>query len=103
MKEDLTNYLIKLENSKSIDKKELLINIKLFQHERLIHLIVTVFVGLATLIFFGLGLITELVPLLILGIITLILFAFYIVHYYFLENSVQKLYKYYWDKEKSID
>lgn len=100
MKEDLTNYLIKLENSKSIDKKELLINIKLFQHERLIHLIVTVFVGLATLIFFGLGLITELVPLLILGIITLILFAFYIVHYYFLENSVQKLYKYYWDKEK---
>ena len=103
MKEDLTNYLIKLENSKSIDKKELLINIKLFQHERLIHLIVTVFVGLATLIFFGLGLITELIPLLILGIITLILFAFYIVHYYFLENSVQKLYKYYWDKEKSID
>ena len=100
MKKELTNYLIKLENSKNIDKKELLTNIKFFQHERLIHLIVTVFVGLATLIFLGLGLITELISLLILSVITLILFAFYIVYYYFLENSVQELYKYYWDKEK---
>ena len=100
MKERLTEYLKELEKSKNINKEELLVNIKFFQHERLVHLIVTVFVGIATLIFFGLGLIVESIGLLVLGLITTILFTFYIFHYYFLENSVQKLYDYYWDKKK---
>jgi len=101
MREALTNYLKELEKSDHIDEKELLKNIELFQHERLIHLIVTVFVGISTILFFGFGLLTEKILLLLLSFITLILFAFYIFHYYFLENSVQKLYTYYWNKKKS--
>lgn len=100
MKEALQSYLNELEESKNIDQEKLLKNIEIFQHERLIHLIVTVFVGISTIIFFGLGLIIENILLLILSLITLILFSFYIFHYYFLENSVQKLYTYYWNKKK---
>ncbi len=100
MKEALQSYLNELEESKNIDQDKLLKNIEIFQHERLIHLIVTVFVGISTIIFFGLGLIIENILLLILSLITLILFSFYIFHYYFLENSVQKLYTYYWNKKK---
>lgn len=101
MKKKILNYMKELENSKSIDTKDLLVNIKLFQHERLIHLIVTVFVGLATILFFGIGLLTDNLFFLVLALITLILFAFYILHYYFLENSVQKLYDYYWNNKKN--
>ena len=101
MKKKILNYMKELENSKSINTKDLLVNIKLFQHERLIHLIVTVFVGLATILFFGIGLLTDNLFFLVLALITLILFAFYILHYYFLENSVQKLYDYYWNNKKN--
>ncbi len=101
MREALTNYLKELEKSDHIDEKELLKNIEIFQHERLVHLIVTVFVGICTVLFFAMGLFAENILLIILAFITLILFAFYIFHYYFLENSVQKLYTYYWNKKKS--
>ena len=101
MKEALKSYLKELEESKDIDQEKLLKNIEIFQHERLIHLIVTVLVGIGTLVFFSLGLILENTLFLVLTLITLVLFAFYIVHYFFLENSVQKLYTYYWDKKKS--
>ena len=101
MKKKILNYMKELENSKSINTKDLLVNIKLFQHERLIHLIVTVFVGLATILFFGIGLLTDNLFFIVLALITLILFAFYILHYYFLENSVQKLYDYYWNNKKN--
>lgn len=101
MKRALLDYLKELEESKEIDEEKLLKNIEIFQHERLIHLIVTVLVGIVTLIFFGLGLILENVLLLVLTLITLVLFTFYIFHYYFLENSVQKLYEYYWKNKKS--
>ena len=101
MKKKILNYMKELENSKSIDTKDLLVNIKLFQHERLIHLIVTVFVGIATILFFGIGLLTDNIFFIVLALITLILFAFYILHYYFLENSVQKLYDYYWNNKKN--
>ena len=93
-------YIRNLETNKKIDKEEisdLLTNIKFFQHERLIHLIVTVFVGISTILFFGIALENELISFIILALITLVLFIFYILHYYFLENSVQELYKHYWN------
>ena len=93
-------YIRNLETNKKIDKEEisdLLTNIKFFQHERLIHLIVTVFVGISTILFFGIALENELISFIILALITLVLFVFYILHYYFLENSVQELYKHYWN------
>jgi len=64
-----------------------------FQHERLVHLLITLFFGL---IFFG-SVITELflmnLGILIISIILLIVLPFYVWHYFVLENSVQKLYE----------
>lgn len=101
MKERILNYLKKtndfLENPpKDTDWedaiKEHLEQIQMFQHERLIHLIVTVLFALMTttvlvgmVISFHISLVILLIPLLIL------LFP-YISHYYLLENSVQKMY-----------
>ncbi len=64
-----------------------------FEHERLIHLLVTLFYCLFILTFLALSLLSYifLIPFFI-GIIFLI---FYIRHYFFLENSVQYLYKLY--------
>ncbi|MDO4967386.1 MAG: hypothetical protein Q4E70_01310 [Candidatus Saccharibacteria bacterium] len=79
--------------------KEMVLN---FQHERLIHLLVTFFFGFITFIFlvalgfsFGFyGLKIELIPLYVLTILLTVLEFFYVKHYYFLENHVQGLYKY---------
>lgn len=78
---------------------EHLIKIQFFQHERFIHLIVTVFYALFMFIFFALSLIHW-----IFTIIALILTVFvlcYIFHYFKLENGVQYLYKQY-DMMKEI-
>lgn len=81
-------------------KKELLQRIAFYQHERLIHLIVTMSFG----VFFMLSLIMCLTQggtgLLILTVMFLIMLAAYIKHYYFLENSVQSMYLYYYKVEK---
>lgn len=107
----LAYYKKKTEESLSleeIDKErdQLLIQIQFFQHERLIHLIVTVLFALLTVA----GIFTTLLadtfqPVLpILDILFLILLIPYIYHYYILENGVQKLYTYY-DKlvQKQVD
>ena len=70
--------------------------ISFFQHERLIHLIVT--------FFFALFLLMEIYALFTLpfsyapvcGVLVLLFFVLvvaYVFHYYFLENSVQQMYK----------
>ena len=78
----------------------LLRRIEFYQHERLIHLLVT----LAFAIFFLLSLImytlTELVPVMLLVVLFLALLIPYIKHYYFLENSVQELYTIYYKMER---
>lgn len=77
------------------EKAELLIQIGFFQHERLIHLIVTVLFALMTILIFILG-VTEFS--LWTGVLLLLLLALlipYIRHYYLLENGTQKLYQYY--------
>ena len=74
-----------------------------FQHERLIHLLVTFFFVILTIISIIAGFILAaalsemilLVPIIILSGIFAILTAFYIKHYYFLENHVQALYKFF--------
>lgn len=81
------------------------IMVKNFQHERLIHLIVTLFFAALFLIFFALTLLFHLfAPVagaagqfisISLSLIVAILFVttiFYIRHYYQLENGTQKLY-----------
>lgn len=83
-------------------RAELLRRIKFYQHERLIHLIVTMSVG----VFFMLSLILCLsqggAGLLILTVMFLALLAAYLKHYYFLENSVQKMYLYYYQIGESV-
>ena len=71
-----------------------------FQHERLIHLLVTIFFALLTFASFSLFLITGFFPVIILFVVFLSLLIPYIIHYDHLENGVQQLYGLY-DKLKS--
>jgi hypothetical protein len=103
MKEYLNNYIKEVEDSlkgkvTKDDLKELNRKIKFFQHERLIHLIVTMSCGVFALLFAILCFHNKL--FLYPTIIMIIMLIFYIFHYYFLENKVQYLYKLY-DKMNS--
>ena len=63
-----------------------------FQHERLIHLIVTVLFALSMLLVFGIFLLSEEIYILLLLALIVSLLIPYIVHYFHLENGVQTLY-----------
>ena len=69
--------------------------IRMLQHERLVHLIVTVMVVLVELFVLSLTLLHPelgiLPPLILLGLAVLLGFYFY--HYFFLENTVQRWYR----------
>lgn len=75
-----------------------------FQHERLVHLIVTLFFTFITLALIALsftlyftipkGILIYFWPLSVADLILIITTGFYIKHYYTLENGVQILYKY---------
>lgn len=89
-----------IENKEKI-LEELLTQIHFFQHERLIHLIVTFFEGISTILFLGFGLATNNLGMYLLFLIGILLFFPYILHYYYLENGTQSLYKkYFVIKEK---
>lgn len=73
-------------------KKEHLAQISFFQHERLVHLIVTVTFALLEMLAILLSAVSgELFPILLSGAL-LILLVPYVRHYYILENEVQKMY-----------
>ena len=94
-----TEKLIKKGNITEKDIEKHLIKIKFFQHERLIHLLVTLFYAVFILLSLF---IIRFIPLFgIIIVIFLIFLVFYVRHYFFLENSVQYLYKLY-DKMLSI-
>lgn len=104
MKKYLENYVKEIDSlikKGNIDENVInnhLIKIKFFQHERLIHLLVTLFYALAFLICLTLS-----IYIWTFAIVSLILICFlipYILHYFFLENNVQYLYKQY-DKMKN--
>ena len=73
-----------------------------FQHERLVHLLIMLFFVLATFLFTAATFFIAayapdpliFVPICIITAIFFILSIFYIKHYYFLENHIQKLYDY---------
>lgn len=82
------------------EKAELLVQIGFFQHERLIHLIVTVLFALMTIFVFVLAM-TDFAPW--TGVLLVLLFILlipYIKHYWLLENGTQKLYQYYDELEE---
>lgn len=72
--------------------EEHLIQVGFFQHERLIHLIVTVTFALLEMLAIILSVISDSFFTLLLPVVILILLVPYIRHYYILENEVQKMY-----------
>ena len=104
MKKYIQNYISYitglLENPQSIEdiedlKTEHLRQIQFIQHERFIHLIVTCLFAILLFISIGIQLISGNVSLLALIALILCLLCPYISHYFFLENSTQKLYSIY--------
>lgn len=75
--------------------KEHLIQVSFFQHERLIHLIVTVTFALLEVIVIALSVVSFTIAVGLLAIALLVLLIPYIRHYYILENEVQKMYRQY--------
>jgi hypothetical protein len=76
--------------------------IAFMQHERLVHFLVTMMFAIILVMFVIAELFTENIMLTVLIIIILVLLAAYIKHYYFLENTVQKMYRVYDDILKKI-
>jgi len=100
--EELIEYLNRAgENEESLkarlekEKEELLIQIGFFQHERLIHLIVTVLFALMTVLVFFAAVTNFELWTGVLLVLLLVLLIPYIKHYYLLENGTQKLYRFY--------
>lgn len=74
---------------------EMLVQIQFFQHERFIHLIVTVLFALLAVLSILVNLFIQELAVLALSLLFFVLLIPYIRHYYILENGVQKLYEYY--------
>lgn len=73
-------------------RKETLVQIGLMQHERLIHFLVTMLFALLLMAALGLLLYTPSIGMLLFVVLLLALLIPYIAHYYFLENTVQRMY-----------
>ena len=97
-------------------KQEHITQVAFFQHERLVHLIVTVTFAVLELLtvcaYVIVGALDSTLsfPLLILALLIFVLLIPYIKHYYLLENEVQKMYVQYdriaqkvYEEEKLID
>lgn len=63
------------------------------QHERLVHLLVMLFVCLFALLSLGYALVCPSIPVFLLFGLLIILSVAYLIHYYRLENDVQKWYR----------
>ena len=109
MTKQIKAYLALLEQFFSVEheaeellkmRAELLQRIAFYQHERIVHLLVTLFFAVFFLISLALMLTVGGWGPIALTILFLGLLVPYIKHYYFLENSVQKMYTYYYKIEK---
>lgn len=80
--------------------EEMLTRIGFYQHERLVHLIVTMTFAVMTVISFFM--LASEVSLLSVGLslLFLALTVPYVAHYYFLENSVQEMYRLYYEVKR---
>jgi len=82
-------------DDKKVLKENLLVQIGFFQHERIIHLIVTVTFAVITILSFLCFLIFRRLLLAVFLLLLLALLIPYIRHNFILEKGVQKLYEYY--------
>ncbi|PKN05682.1 MAG: hypothetical protein CVU74_00540 [Deltaproteobacteria bacterium HGW-Deltaproteobacteria-9] len=62
------------------------------QHERIVHLVTMLFVCLFSLLSVGFAFVTPTLPCILLSALLMILALAYIIHYYRLENGVQRWY-----------
>lgn len=105
MREYIQKYIDQIDKKikdKDITKEDVekhLIKISFFQHERLIHLLVTLFYGL--FLFLSVIIFIKIPLFVIILYIVLIILIFYVRHYFYLENKTQYLYKQY-DKMNKI-
>ena len=104
MKEYIKEYISdidkKITNNYHFTKEEIddfFLKLNLFQKERIIHLVITLSYVFFTILF--LFLTKYIFMLFIIFFILLIFDSFHVYHYFFLENSVQYMYKQY-DKIK---
>ena len=98
--EYIAAVLAALENSGtdfSALKEELFVKISFMQHERLIHLLVTILFALLLFMCLIAFFVSGNLGMLAAAVLMLALLIPYIAHYYFLENGVQRLYKIYDD------
>ncbi len=103
MKNYMKEYINKIDriieegNNKDIDNllEEHLIKINFFMHERLIHLLVTILFSILTLFSLFFVVTNYSIGVFFLFLLFLCLLIPYIFHYYYLENSVQYMYKQY--------
>ena len=98
-RKQIDEWLAKMDNGEQITQEllrekleEHLVQVGFFQHERLIHLIVTVTFALLEMLAIVLSVISDSLFTLLLPVVILILLIPYIRHYYILENEVQKMY-----------
>lgn len=98
-RKSIDEWLEKMERSAQVSQEilrdkmeEHLTQISFFQHERLIHLIVTVTFALLEMLAILLSVISDSLFALLLPVVILILLVPYIRHYYILENEVQRMY-----------
>ena len=99
MKEYMSNYIREIDNyinnNKYNDIDDIirihLRKIKFFQHERFIHLVVTLFYALFSFLFTAAIILSKM--FIIVAVILYVFLIFYIFHYFFLENGVQYMYK----------
>jgi len=94
--EEINNYL-KSDSRDNIQHvmQNHLNKISFYQHERLIHLLVTLaFAILAMLSFIFLFINPTMLTAILTGLFFVLLIP-YVLHYFFLENSVQEMYKQY--------
>lgn len=97
MKKYLKEYVEQIDklfesDIRDIDKEieKHLVKIRLFQHERLIHLLVTLAYAIMAIISFIASTTTPM--FVFVGVILVLFLIPYVLHYFFLENNVQYLY-----------
>ena len=76
-------------------RRETRVQLSIMQHERLVHFLVCILVGLAFFIVMGMVLYFRTFALGLLDVILLGLLVPYLLHYYFLENTTWRIYTMY--------
>lgn len=105
---DYMSYIDQLlaedETDRKLDYKQLskehLVQLEFFMHERLVHLLVTLTFALLAFGDFFLLVVSFQPGLVALFVALLVLLVPYIMHYYLLENGVQKMYRQYDEMHK---